>query len=821
MIALRLLWRELRAGHLTVLAIAIAVAVMAMTSTHAVTTRIDRAMVAEATTLLGGDLRVRSPKSLPAAFTDQAESEGLAWAETLEFASVIGHGEAFELSALKVVEAPYPLTGALEVADSKQGIGETTLQLPGSGEAWIDLQLATRLSVDVGDSVEVGERDLLVSKILVFEPDRGGSFFSLTPRLMMNRVDLDSTDLVQPGSRIRVYTLFSGANASRFGDWLEPQLDISQKMQGLVDGRPEVGRALTRSAGYLSLAGLLTVLLAGAAIALTARRWSEEHLVDSALFRAFGMSGAAVLRIFTTQLVVLGAVASLVGVGLAYLVQPILVSTVSGLVTAELPSAGWRPAVLGAVTGMVTLVGFAAPSLIYLRNIPPIRVLKRDYPVATVSRFLSYGLAMASLSGLCFLYSGDRKITIFVTVGVFALVVFGLLVGRLVLLVLAPLESMGGAWRFGLQQLVRNPYTSAGQLISFALTGLAISMIALIRLDLIATWNTQIAEDAPNAYAMNITGDQVQAFQDEVDGMGLMRAPLYPIVRGTLQTVNEQPVDQWMGEEEIPRSVQRELALTQTDDLGGGSWVVEGRFFESNDPGGLVTVEEQLASRLGLSLGDRLSFSVGSAAVEAEVVGFRHVQWESMRPNFFMVFSPGSLSEFESTYLTSVRLSDPDTQTAALSQAFPAVSVISVESILEQIRGILDRSAKAVGFVLWFVLVGGVLVLVAGIRTSLPTRNREAALLRSLGGSSRNLSQAQWAEFFVLGAVSGFLAAAGTEALGYMLYTSVFNLDWTWHWLNWLLYPLIAGFGIAFLGRWSARESRKISPAQLLRIIES
>ena len=125
------------------------------------------------------------------------------------------------------------------------------------------------------------------------------------------------------------------------------------------------------------------------------------------------------------------------------------------------------------------------------------------------------------------------------------------------------------------------------------------------------------------------------------------------------------------------------------------------------------------------------------------------------------------------------------------------------------------------GFVLWFVLVGGVLVLVAGIRTSLPTRNREAALLRSLGGSSRNLSQAQWAEFFVLGAVSGFLAAAGTEALGYMLYTSVFNLDWTWHWLNWLLYPLIAGFGIAFLGRWSARESRKISPAQLLRIIES
>lgn len=821
MISFRLLWRELKAGHLTLLGVAIAVAVMAMTSTHAVTTRIDKAMVAEATTLLGGDLRVRSAKPLASEYTQEAERRGISWVETLEFASVVGKGEKFELSALKVVEAPYPLTGALEVADSRQGTGATTLELPKSGEIWIDLQLATRLQVDVGDSVEVGERDLAIAKILVFEPDRGGSFFSLTPRLMMNRVDLDSTDLIQPGSRIRVYTLFSGAGSADFREWLEPQLDISHRVQGLVDGRPEVGRALSRSAGYLSLAGLLTVLLAGAAIALTARRWSQEHIVDSALFRAFGLSGAAVLRIFAVQLIALGAAASLLGVGLAYLVQPLLEATVSGLVTQELPSAGLRPAFLGVATGLITLVGFAAPSLFFLRNIPPIRVLKRDYPVATVSRVLSYGLAMASLSGLCFLYSGDATITLYVTGGVFALVIFGLIVGRVVLLLLAPLESMGGAWRFGLQQLVRNPYTSAGQLISFSLTGLAISMIALIRLDLIATWNTQVAEDAPNAYAMNITGDQVQAFQNQVDEMGLMRAPLFPIVRGTLESVNDSNIDEWMQGVEVPRSVQRELALTETLDLGGGSWVVEGRFFEEGDPSGLVTVEEQLASRLGLSLGDKVSFTVGSDSVSAEVVGIRHVQWESMRPNFFMVFSPGTLSDFESTYLTSVRLTDPPSQTAALSRSFPAASVISVESILEQIRGILDRSAKAVGFVLWFVLVGGVLVLLAGIRTSLPTRNREAALLRSLGGSSRNLSQAQWAEFFVLGAVAGFLAAAGTEALGYLLYTNVFNLDWTWHWLNWVTYPLGAGFGIALLGRWSARESRKISPAQLLRIIES
>ena len=345
--------------------------------------------------------------------------------------------------------------------------------------------------------------------------------------------------------------------------------------------------------------------------------------------------------------------------------------------------------------GLATLsrFWFAAPSLVTLRNVPPVRVFKRDYPVATVSQALSYFLAMSSLAGLCFLYSGDRQITYWVTVGVFGLVVLGLL-GRLVLWILAPLESLGGAWRFGLQQLVRNPYTSAGQLVSFALTGLAISMIALIRLDLIATWNTQIAEDAPNAYAMNITAQQVEPFQEKVDGLGLLRAPLYPIVRGTLQSVNEIPVRDWMGEKELPRSVRRDLALTQSDDLGGGASIAEGRFFEAGDPAGLVTVEERLAMEMGLSLGDRLSFSVGSERVEAEILGFRHVEWESMRPNFFMVFSPGTLAEFESTYLTSIRLSDPAGQTALLSREFPAVSVMSVESILEQIRGILDRSAR-------------------------------------------------------------------------------------------------------------------------------
>ena len=821
MIALRLLWREFSSGQLTLLALAIVVSVAAMTTTEVLTDRIERAMRADAAALLGGDLKLRSPRPIETEWLAEAKSRGVLATETIEFPSVIGSGSTFELTGIKIITYGYPLKGQLEIADSRAGIGYPTSRIPDPGTAWADPQLVSKLDIEVGDWVSVGETELEITKILVFEPDRGGSFVSLTPRLLMNQADLESSQLIQPGSRVRYITLFADGDIQGFQAYVEPELDISQRLDGVVDGRPEVGDALTRAITYLSLAGLLTVLLSGAAIAMTANRWASDHISDSALFRTFGLSGRETFKIFATELVVLGGVASSVGVIIGYFLQIILVDTIAGLLTISLPEPTSRPAFLGLLTGFVILFGFAAPALILLSNVPPIRVFKRDYPLTVIGQLGQYVFALFAVGTLGYLYSNDWRLTGWVLVAVIILVALVTLTGRVVIRSLSLLERFGPAWRFGIQQLIRDPASSGGQLMAFSLTALAVAMVALIRFDLISTWERQIPNDAPNTFALNITDQDQADFIRAVTSKGGDLAPLYPIVRGRLETVNGAPLAEFLGGMEPPRSVRRELSLTESSVLGRDNFIDRGRFFTSSDGPGLVTVESKLFDELGLAIGDVITYTIGPDRISAKVIGTRKVQWESMLPNFFMIFSPGTLEPFQSTRLTSMRLPNPSAQTAEISSEFRQVTLLSVDAILNQIRGILGRVSQAVSVVLYFVLVGGILVLVASIQTSLPERRKESAILRSLGSSDDLLSQSQWAEFLTLGVVSGFLAALGTDFLSWFVYSKIFNLEWSSQWQVWVLAPSITGAIVGVIGRWSARQARQMPPALLLKIADS
>lgn len=821
MISLRLLWRECLSGQLSLLAMALVISVAAMTTTAVLTDRIDRAMQQDAAALLGGDLKIRGPRPLDSALATQAQNLGLARTDTVEFPSVVGQGDRFELAGIKVVTEGYPLRGELKISTDRTDPGFVTKGIPEPGKAWADGQLASKLDLEVGDRVSVGETTLEISHILMFEPDRGGAFTSFSPRLMMNRADLEATALIQPGSRVRYITLLAGEKAGQFREAVEPNLDISQRISGVVDGRPEVGGALNRATAYLSLAGLLTVLLSGAAIAMTATRWATDHINDSALFRTFGLTGGQTLRVFTLELGVLATLASGFGVAIGYAIQVLLVDSIAGLLTIALPPPSALPAALGMLTGFVVLFGFAGPALWMLGQVPPIRILKRDFQVGGLGRGLRYGLALFSLAVLGYLYSGDFQLTAYVVLAAVILCVVVIGLGRLVMGALAPLEKLGTAWRFGMQQLIRDPETSGGQLMAFAFTALAISMVALIRFDLIATWEAQVPTDAPNTFALNITPAEGEAFSASVRDLGGSLAPLYPIVRGRLETVNGIPLIDHLKGAEPPGSVRRELSLTEASVLGRDNQVDRGRWFVESDPVGLVSVESELLDELGLKLGDVLHFQMGPDVIEAEIIGTRTVRWESMLPNFFMIFSPGTLAPFESTQLTSLRLPNPIADTTTLARTFRQVTLLSVDAILDQVRSILGKVSQAVSVVLYFVLVGGVLVLAASIQTSLPERRREAAILRSLGGSDRLISQSQWAEFLTLGVVSGLLSALGTEILGYVLYTQLFELQWQSLWQVWVILPVANGLLVGTIGRWSARQARMLPPATLLKAIEA
>ena len=281
-LAYRLLKREWRAGELRVVLAALVVTVTSITAVGLFTDRMERAMVVGANELLAADLLLVSSSPLDTAISEEASSRGLATARTLSFASVVVVGDHFQLAAVKSVSDAYPLRGALRVAAAPFGEDQPASGIPAPGSVWLDARLMSILGIGVGDEVALGALPFVVSRVLSYEPDRGGDLFSIAPRLLMNIADVPATKLVQAGSRVTHRVLFAGSSQQidGFRAWLPGRLKDHERLQGVQDARPELRTALERANQFLGLAALVSVLLAGIAIAVAARRHAERHLTQ-------------------------------------------------------------------------------------------------------------------------------------------------------------------------------------------------------------------------------------------------------------------------------------------------------------------------------------------------------------------------------------------------------------------------------------------------------------------------------------------------------------------------------------------------------------
>ena len=271
-LAYRLLNREWRAGELRVVLAALVVTVTSITAVGLFTDRMERAMVVGANQLLEADLLLLSSSPLDPTISAEARRRGLATARTLSFASMVVVDDRFQLAAVKSVDDHYPLRGALRVAAAPFGEDQPASGVPAPGSVWLDARLMSVLGIDVGDQVTLGARGFVVSRVLSYEPDRGGDLFSIAPRLLMNIADVPATELVQAGSRVTHRLLFAGSaqQIDTFRAWLPGRLKDFERVQGVRDARPELRTALARADQFLGLAALVSVLLAGIAIAVAA-----------------------------------------------------------------------------------------------------------------------------------------------------------------------------------------------------------------------------------------------------------------------------------------------------------------------------------------------------------------------------------------------------------------------------------------------------------------------------------------------------------------------------------------------------------------------
>jgi putative ABC transport system permease protein len=825
--ALRMTRRDWRAGELRFLLAALAVAVAALSAVGFFVDRMNAALERDATELLGADLLVRSDYPLRETWRAEAAARGLLSADVVSFPSMATTGstetEDTRLVAVKAVSAAYPLRGDLRLRTNNAEL--TTKGAPQAGTVWVDTALLSLRGLHLGDAMTLGERRFTITAEILLEKDRGAGFMNFAPRVMLALPDLESTGLVQNGSRITYRLQLAGksSDVSAFQRWLENEIKVNEvrgvQLESLETGRPEMRTTLERARQFLSLVSLLTAMLAALAIAMASRRFMQRHLDAVAMLRCLGLKQSEVTRIYLIEFILIGTIGGLLGAAIGFGAHFLLLEWLGALMTTRLPPPGWMPLVQGVATGLLLLLGFAIPPVLQLRNVPHNRVIRREQDPPKAFTVSGYLLALASFMGLLLWQARDLRLGLLTSGGFIALLAVSFLAGWLLLRLLQSVRVPPGwpAWRFAQTSLKRRPAATVLQIVALSLGLMALLLLTVVRQDLVAAWRQSSPPDAPNHFIINIQPDQREAVAQELTKNGIADVNLAPMIRGRLLQVDGRNISSaTYTEERAQRLIEREFNLSTLDELPAHNTITEGRWFDAAQPE--ASVEQGLAKTLGLKLGDLLRFDVGGQSVNVKITSLRKLDWGSMRVNFFVILNPAAAKNLPATYITAFHL--PATQQSLVNQLvrhYPNLTIVDVGSMVVQVQQVIDQVIAAVEFLFLFTLASGVMVLAAAMLISQNERAHEAGLLRALGATRRELSRAQWVECLLVGTAAGVLAASGASLVGWVLAHQVFEFEWQFSPLVWIV-GIAAGIVCAFSGGWfGLRNVLSRPPIQTLR----
>ncbi|MGD8708962.1 MAG: hypothetical protein PVF40_01130 [Ectothiorhodospiraceae bacterium] len=820
-LSLRYLWRDWRGGELRLLAFAVVVAVAAVTSVSWLAERVGAATAARAADLLAADRAVESPRAIPEPWLEQAREGGLETARTVEFPSVLVRGERTQLVSVKGVTRRYPLRGELRVRTDRNSPERLTREVPAPGTVWVEPRLLTLLNLDVGETISLGRSEFRIARLLTLEPDRSGVFTSLAPRVMMNFADLNATGLLGPGSRVRYKLLLAGGeeNLKRFTDTLLAEHGNAVEIETPTEQGRGVAQVVEKARRFLGLAALLTVVVAGVAVLITVRHYAARQITGVAVMRAVGATRGQMTRLLAGKLLWLGLVAGAVGALVGYGLHRIMLSLVSDLISSPLPPAGLLPLATGWLTAFAALFGFAMPTLLRLRDVPPMRVLRRDLGQGVLSGVAPLVVAAAVIAGMMAWQAADLRLTAYV-LGALAATVMLLAsaAGGFVLAARRWQQRRGSGRLLWLSGVTRRPATAVVQIVAVGTGLMALFLLAVVRGDLLDAWRGRIPPDAPNQFLINIQPDQLDGIRQTLADAGV-RTRFYPMARGRLTAIDG--VEVTASDFDSPRArefMRREFNLSRAKEPPSSNRVIAGNWWRSDSPAPQLSVEQGFAERLGIELGDTLTFEIAGQRVTARVSNLREVDWESFDVNFFIIASPGTLADTPVTWLTSFYLpASRDGLIAKLVREYPSVTPIDVSVILRTVRGIIEQGSRVVELIALLTLVAGVAVLLAALQITGEERRFESALLRALGATGRRVRAMARAEFLVVGALAGLLAGGAATTAGAVVAEQLFEL-------NYPVRPLaiVAGAMVGMITVWAAgsvgaRRFYRVSPMRLLQ----
>ena len=828
-LGLRSLWRDLRSGELRLLIVAVTLAVAALTAVGFFADRLKGGLQRDARQLLGGDSVVASDKPTPQAFIAKARELGLQTSTTAGFPTMgrapDAKGGASKLVALKVVAPGYPLRGSLTVAPAPDDPGARTRDVPAKGEVWVDAALLDSIGLAMGDPLLLGDSSFKVARVIVNEPDRGGGFINFAPRVMLNQADLDATHLVQPASRVTYRFAIAGEEPAvkLFSLWAAREVEKPEvrgvRVESFESGRPEMRQTMDRAEKFLNLVALLAAMLSAVAVALAARGFAANHLDDCAMYRVLGLSQRTIALSYILEFALIGVSASALGVAIGFGVHYAFVVLLAGLVDAALPAPTLWPVGFGLGMGLTLLFAFGLPPVLQLAQVPPLRVIRRDVGNLKPASLLVLGVGVAGFAALLLAASSDLTLGL-IAVGGFAaaVLVFAALSWLAVKLLRRSVnESTAPRWLvLATRQISARPVYAVVQVSALAVGLLALVLLVLLRTDLINSWRKATPPGAPNRFIINVMPEQGAAFQKQLRDAGVRNYDWFPMIRGRLVAVNGKTMTpDNFAEDRAKRMVDREFNLSHSATQPQHNQIIAGRW--TNEEAGAVSVEESIATTLGLKLGDSLRFDVGGLLVDAQITSLRKVDWGSMRANFYVLYPVSKMTDVPVTYMTAFKAPLTKGFDNALVREFPNITNVDVSATLSQIQRVLDQVIRAVEFLFGFTLLAGLVVLFAAITATREERAREFAIMRAVGAQGKLLRQVQRAELAGVGLLAGLLASLVATVVGWALARYVFGFEWTASPLVPLLGALAGAVLAMAAGWWGLRDVLRRPVVETLR----
>tara|TARA_Y100000816_G_scaffold133739_1_gene94515 strand:+ start:8346 stop:10784 length:2439 start_codon:yes stop_codon:yes gene_type:complete len=768
-LASKIFFRELKSGQLLLMFLSLTLAVGIVASITFFTDRLDSSLMFESKQFLGGDLKFESSSALDESnFPDG----NYTYAMIYEFGSVLGAKNNFQLSSVKSVSSPYPLVGEIEIL--KKGNDEVIKRSPPkSGEVWLDSKLARLLEVTPGEEINIGEKDFYVSGIIISESDRGAGSFAFAPKAIMNSADLEEANVIQPGSRVRYSYLFSaaGENIQKLENFFQSIKKPGDEIVTPDNEASPLGRAINRASNFFLLGALLAIILSSLAIAICSLQFTRRHVDYVAVFKALGLSPNQIKKTYIYIFGLIALFSFLVGISIGWIVQISFIELLKEYFPTNLPSPSFDPYFISLVTAFLCLMGFSYPILKNLFNLSPnviLRKTERNIDAVNSSLYLVGGLG--SFYVLLIFFIEDFVLTnviffsILVFVGLIFLMIFGIFyfIKPLGLNPLKPMKMLAF-------ELSRRKLFNSMQIVAMTVA-IALSLVAYsASTNLVSSWENSLPKNAPNNLLFNIYEGEIDNLLEFLEINEIDPEPIYPVTSARFKR------------KESGKEIDRTFNFTWMKELPEGNEIVAGNWFKESKNG--ISISTEISERYDLKIDDAIVIDVAGEKIESYIQSIREVNWENFSPNFFAIGFPENFQNISSTFITSFHIPiEKNTLSVELVKNFPTISFISLDAIISEVQSIISKVSQALKLILGLTLIAGLFLMLATIQESFKQREKQNAVLKTLGLGRKVMQKNTFLEYLSIGLFAGILGSILAVITTFFVEELVFEINPKIYW---------------------------------------